>query len=371
MNANRQLIKPVLVSATCLVVIFALLYAWRYMRITSPHSLPMLPLPVATVQAQSRSVVDELQAIGSLQAVQEVLLAPDTAGRVVDILFEAGQIVERDALLVQLYDAPEQADRAAAIAKSDFLQLQLRRSRKLAHIGAEPHELLERRESEHNQAVAAVHQLEARIEQKKIRAPFSGQIGIRRINPGQYLNAGDAIATLTQLDLLYVNFTVPQQDLPKLKPGAHVQVAVDIAPERVFAARISSIEPRVNEETRNVLVQALLPNADHVLKPGMYATARLQLPVTAETIALPLTAIQTSAYGDSVILVQDANAEGIGKAVVVPVKTGRRMGDEVLVTQGLRSGDVVITAGQGRVTPGSAVKITTTLPGAASAVTTR
>jgi multidrug efflux system membrane fusion protein len=350
--------KPIVVATVGLIVVFGALYAWRSTHAAPVGHFEMPPLPVSTLKVQSSGVTNALEAIGSLQAVREVLLAPDTAGRVTSIHFEAGQTVKQGSVLVQLYDAPEQADRAAAAAKADFAQLQLRRSQGLAPTGAEPRELLEQRQAEADQAAAAVKQLDARIQQKTIRAPFSGQIGIRRINPGQYLNAGDAIATLTQLDPLYVNFTVPQQDRSKLKAGASVQVSVDAAPGRVFRAKISSVEPRINGETRNVVVQAQLPNPDRTLQSGMYATARLELPATAEAIALPLTAIQTSASGDSVVLVQAINAEGIGKAVTVPVMTGRRLGEEVLVTKGVKSGDVVVTAGQVRLPPGAAVKIT-------------
>jgi multidrug efflux system membrane fusion protein len=321
-------------------------------------------MPVSTIRVEPRSVAEELQAVASLQAVREVLLAPDTSGRVTAIQFDAGQSVKEGTVLIQLYDAPEQADRAAAAAKADFAQLQLRRSQAMAPTGAEPRELLEQRKAQAAQAVAAVRQLDARIQQKAIRAPFSGQLGIRRINPGQYLNAGDVIATLTQLDPLYVNFTLPQQDLPKLTPGAPVQVTVDAAPGQVFDAKISTIEPRIDGETRNVVVQALLPNADRLLKSGMYATARLALPATTDAIVLPLTAIQTSASGDSVVLVQDADAQGIGKAIAVPVVTGRRLGDEVLVTQGVKPGDIVVMAGQNRLPPGATVKISAPAPAA-------
>jgi multidrug efflux system membrane fusion protein len=352
--------KPIVISIIGLVVVFGLLYAWRATRNggAEHHALP--PMPVSTLRAQSRSIADELQAVGSLQAVREVLLAPDTSGRVTAINFEAGQFVKEGTVLVQLYDAPEQADRAAAAAKADFAQLQLRRSQELAPTGAEPRERLEQRKAEAAQAVAAVRQLDARIQQKAIRAPFSGQLGIRRINPGQYLNAGDGIVTLTQLDPLYVNFTLPQQDLPRLTPGASVQVTVDTAPGQAFDAKVSTIEPRIDGETRNVAVQALLPNADRLLKSGMYATTRLALPATTDAIVLPLTAIQTSASGDSVVLVQGADAQGIGKAVAVPVISGRRLGDDVVVTQGVKSGDIVVTAGQNRLPPGATVKISTT-----------
>ncbi len=356
--------KPIVISVVGLVVVFGLLYAWRAVRSGGAEQQAMPPMPVSTIRAAPRTVADEWQAVGSLQAVHEVLLAPDTSGRVTAVNFDAGQSVKEGAVLIQLYDAPEQADRAAAVAKADFAQLQLRRSQALAPTGAEPRELLEQHKADAAQAAAAVRQLDARIQQKAIRAPFSGQLGIRRINLGQYLNAGDAIATLTQLDPLYVNFTLPQQDMPRLTSGAPVQVMVDAVPGRVFTARISAIEPRIDGETRNVAVQALLPNTDRVLKPGMYVTARLVLPATTDNIVLPLTAIQTSASGDSVVVVKGADAQGVGKAVAVPVVTGRRLGEEVLVTQGVKPGDVVVMAGQNRLPPGATVKINSTPPSA-------
>ncbi|MCA7963622.1 efflux RND transporter periplasmic adaptor subunit [Burkholderia cenocepacia] len=356
--------KPIVISVVGLVIVFGLLYAWRAVRSGGAEQQAMPPMPVSTIRAEPRSVADEWQAVGSLQAVHEVLLAPDTSGRVTAVNFDAGQSVKEGAVLIQLYDAPEQADRAAAVAKADFAQLQLRRSQALAPTGAEPRELLEQHMADAAQTAAAVRQLDARIQQKSIRAPFSGRLGIRRINLGQYLNAGDAIATLTQLDPLYVNFTLPQQDMSRLTSGAPVQVTVDAVPGRVFTARISAIEPRIDGETRNVAVQALLPNTDRLLKPGMYVMARLVLPATTDNIVLPLTAIQTSASGDSVVVVKGADAQGVGKAVAVPVITGRRLGEEVLVSQGVKPGDIVVMAGQNRLPLGAIVKINSTPPSA-------
>jgi multidrug efflux system membrane fusion protein len=350
-------IKPIITSVVGLVIVFGLLFAWRSFR-SEPLSHPVQPpMPVSALQVQSRSVPAELQAVGSLQAVQEVLLAPDTAGRITGIYFEAGQVVEEGTLLVQLYDAPEQADRTAAVAKADFSRWQLSRARELVSSGAEARVLLEQRKAEYDQAAAAIQQLDAHIQQKLIRAPFAGQVGLRRINVGQYLNAGDPIATLTRLAPLYVNFSVPQQELPKLKLDAQVQVTVDSSPGKVFVAQISSIEPRINGDTRNIAVQALLPNSDCELKSGMYVTARLQLPATADAIIVPLTAIETSASGDSVVVVQELTAEGIGKAVKVSVKTGRHIGDDVVVEEGIKPGDVVVTTGQLRIQPAALVKV--------------
>lgn len=362
---NRH-VKPAAISVVGLIVVFSMLYTWRANRNSGAEYQPLPPIPVSTIRAEPRSVADQLQAVASLQAVREVLLAPDTSGRVTGINFEAGQFVKEGDVLIQLYDAPEQADRAAAKAKADFAQLELRRSQALASSGAGSRELLEQRMSEAAQSAAEVKQLDARIQQKVIRAPFSGQLGIRRINPGQYLNAGDEIATLTQLNPLYVNFTLPQQDLPKLTLGALVQVTVDAAPDRVFTARVSTIEPRIDRETRNIAIQALLPNTDQFLKSGMYAMARLTLPASNDAIVLPQTAIQTSASGDSIVLVQDVNAQGIGKTVAVPVITGRRVGDDVIVTRGVKAGDIVVAVGQNRLPPGAVVKISTTPPVIAS-----
>ncbi|MDR3043753.1 MAG: efflux RND transporter periplasmic adaptor subunit [Desulfovibrio sp.] len=359
-------VKPLLVSLISVAVIFGLLFAWRASRVGAAVPRTQSPALVSTICVQPRSVPNELQAVGSVQAVREVLLAPDTSGRVTAINFTAGQVVEQGATLVRLYDAPEQADRSAAVAKADFARQQLRRSQDLASSGAEPRELLERRKAEAVQTAAAVWQLDARIRQKNIRAPFSGQLGIRRINVGQYLEAGDAIATLTQLDPLYVNFALPQQELSRLSPGARVQVAVDAVPGRTFEARVSAIEPRIDGETRNVAIQATLSNPGNLLKSGMYATARLMLPTTGDAIVLPLTAVQTSASGDSVVLVRDADAQGIGQAVAVPVVTGRRLGGDVLVTQGVKAGDIVVVAGQNRLWPGGRVKINPDQPAGAT-----
>ncbi|WP_269617643.1 efflux RND transporter periplasmic adaptor subunit [Zhongshania sp. BJYM1] len=359
--------KPLVVSLIVLVAVFSALYVWRIARVDSQGPYAGQPIPVTATKIVGRTVSNELQALGELQAVHEVLLSPDTAGRVTAIHFEAGQMVNQGALLLQLFDAPEQADLLAASARAEFAQLQLERARELVPVGAESQELLEQRQAEANQAMAGVRQLEARIIQKRIRAPFTGQLGIRRIDLGQYLNPGDVVATLTQLDSLYINFMLPQQALSELSVGALVQVAVDAAPDRLFTAKVSSIEPKVNSETRNILVQAELANQDHSLRPGMYASARLELPPELDAVVLPLTAIQTSAFGDTVVVVRDVNPDGVGEVETVPVTLGRRLGDDVLVEGGVNVGDVVVSAGQNRLPSGAQVKVSFGTPNTSSA----
>lgn len=261
-----------------------------------------------------------------------------------------------------MFDGPELADRRAAQAKAAFAGLQVARSQELAPTGAEPRETLEQRRADRDQAAAAVQQIDARLVQKQVRAPFAGILGIRQVNLGQYLNPGDAVATLTALDSLFVDFALPQQELSRLQPGATVIVTSDAWPGRRFTAKVNAIEPKIGADTRNVTVQALLGNGDRALRPGMYVTAALELPVQQGALLVPATAIQTSAQGDSIIVIRGSNARLGGKAEIVPVQTGRRVGNDVVVTSGLRAGDVIVTEGQLRVQPGAEVKVAGAIP---------
>ncbi len=222
----------------------------------------------------------------------------------------------------------------------------------LAPSGFVTQETLQQRQEDLKQADASVEQLDAQIAQMTIRAPFAGQIGLRKVNLGQYVNAGDALATLTALDQLYANFTVPQQRLSNLKVGGAVTVRTDAFPDRVFEAKINAIEPQVAEDTRNVLVQALFDNPDRLLRPGLFVMVNVVLPPQPDAIVVPVTAIQTSASGESVLVVRD------NKAIGVAVKTGQRIGERVVVEQGLSPGDHIVTSGQLRVMPGAAVQMT-------------
>jgi len=350
-------VGPAAAAAIVMLALFAGLFAWRSARTAQPSAGAPPPTAVVAIQINPTDVPASLPSVGSLRAVREVVLAPEVAGRVVAIRFNSGDAVAAGSTLVQLYDAPERADRAAAVAHAKFTGVQLERSRQLATTGAEPRELLDQRVAEHDQALAAVSQIEARLAQKTIRAPFAGAIGLRKINPGQYLNPGDAIASLTALDQLYVDFSVPQQDFAKLRVGSPVSVTTDAWPGRTFLARVNAIEPQIGEDTRNITIQAVVANADRALRPGLFVTAALQLPPEHGVLVVPATAIQTSASGESVTVIRGPRAQQEGKAEIVPVTTGRRFGDSVVITGGLKPGDVVVTEGQPRVQPGAQVKV--------------
>lgn len=352
---------PYAVTLTLLTGVFGAVFAWRMGRDSGHAAYARPPTPVAAMVIRPETLPQSVEAIGALQAVRQVTLAPEVAGRVVEIHFEAGMTVAEGTPLVQLYDAPQRADRAAAVSRNRFAELQSSRSRGLAPSGFVSQEVLQQREEELNQAKAAIAQLDAQIAQRVIRAPFAGEIGLRRVNLGQYVNAGDALATLTALDTLYVNFSVPQQELSRLHVGGAVAVRTDAYPDRTFDAKINAIEPVVAADTRNVAVQATFANPDRLLRPGLYVTADVELAPRTDAIVVPATAIQTGASGESALLVRD------GKAVAVPIVTGQRVGERIVVERGLKAGDTIVTAGQLRVQPGGAVQVADAAPAAQSA----
>lgn len=349
--------RSVLAVAAVLTVLFALLFTWRWARTAPSEQAAIPPTEVAALVVRAESMPAALEAVGTLQAVREVMLAPETAGRVIAIHFDGGGRVKAGAPIVELFAAPERADRAAAQARADLARSQLERSRSLKVRGAESQQLLDQRQAELDQALAEIQQLDARITQKVVRAPFAGDLGIRRVNPGQYVSAGDPLFSLTAIDELYVNFTVPQQELGKVRVAGTVEVSADAWPGRTFTATINAVEPVIGADTRNVTIQALLANPERLLRPGMYVTARLVLPPEQNAIAVPATAIQTSASGNSVVLVRGPNNAREGTAEIAQVYTGRRIGERVIVTKGLAPGDVIVSEGQLRVQHGAKVRV--------------
>jgi len=344
-------IRGLVIVILVIAALFAGLLGWKKARTAPPPQGAPPPTQVSAMVIQPQSVPVYLESIGSLEAVHQVTLAPETAGRVVAIRFEGGSRVGRGDVLIQLDDRPERADRAAVQARADLANVQLARSQKLAPTGFEPRVTTDQRRADYDAAVAAVRQLDARIAQKAVRAPFAGVLGLRKVNPGQYLNPGDPVASLTALDKLFVNFTLPQQEFSNLRIGGSVEIDTDAFPGQTFRATVNAIEPQVGGDTRNVSVQALMPNPGDRLRPGMYVTARLALPPQPNALVAPATAIVTSASGDSVMLVRG------GKAAPAAVQVGRRIRDTVVIASGLKPGDVIITDGQLRVQPGAPVKV--------------
>ena len=240
--------KTIVVVGAAAALVIAGLWYWRASQ-QQQGGWVAGPIDVVATTVQARKAPVSIEALGELRAVRQVTLAAEVAGRVSAISFQPGQRVKAGTLLVQLDDGPEQADLASAKAAASFAQQQFTRANELAATGAQSREILQQRQAERDQTAALVKQLEARIRQKRIFAPFDGELGLRRIDLGQYLNPGDAVVTLTDLDRLYANFDVPQQELSKLQVGQSLAIRIDTAGVAPVAASISVSEVEVSPST--------------------------------------------------------------------------------------------------------------------------
>lgn len=268
----------VLIAVIVLGSAFYGISTWRDARNAYAASMNAYAPPPTEVSAMVVTLQDlplAIRSVGSLKAVDEVVLAPEVGGRVSDVLFETGDAVLAGAPLLRLYDTTEQAELGSATAQQRFAQIQLERSQKLAPAGTESRQALQQREVESEQAQAAVALIEARIAQKTIEAPFSGVLGLRQVNPGAFVSAGQTIATLTSLDRLHVDFSVPQQQLPNLVVGGNITLTTDVFADRTFSAVITAIDPAISSDTRNVTVQATLDNPDGILRPAVLEDQRI------------------------------------------------------------------------------------------------
>lgn len=321
-------------------------------------SFQMPPEAVTTIVAQEAEWPASLSAIGSVAAVQGVTVSADLPGIVEAIEFDSGRPVETGQILVHLDARQEQAQLVAAEAQLELARLNLGRARGLVAQGIVSQADHDRAVAEHGQAEARVGEIKATIERKQIRAPFAGVLGIRQVNLGQYLNGGDAVVPLQALDPIYVNFTVPQQDVARLRVGGEVRVSAGGGPEA--SGRISAVDSIVDEATRNVQVQATLANPQLRLRPGMFVETRVVLGSTSAVVALPASAISYAPYGDSVYVVADLEGPGglrYRGARQQFVKLGGARGDQVAVVSGVRPGDEVVTSGAFKLRNGAAVKV--------------
>lgn len=328
------------------------------------------PAPVTVATAASESVPRRLMGIGDLAAVHQVVVTPQVGGLVTQIAFQSGAAVKAGDPMVQLDDRTEQADLASYRAQARLAELNLARSRQLALRQNGPQSTADQDQASLDQARAGMAKTEALIAQKLVRAPFAGDLGVRQVELGQYLNPGAAIATLTDLGKLYVNFTLPESQRALLALGQTVQVTVDAYPGTVFEARLTTIDPQVNSDTRTMKLQATLDNPRHQLQPGMFANAAVVLPPREGVVTIPETAVDYTLYGDSVFLLQETkDAEGKAglKVVRTAVQTGTRFDNKVAILKGVSAGDRVVAVGQLKLQDGMAVQIAPAAPPVAPA----
>ncbi len=316
------------------------------------------PEAVTTVVAVQEDWAATLQAIGSLAAVQGVTVSADLPGLVAELSFDSGRMVKSGEVLARLDTRQERAQLAAAEAQLELARLNLGRAQGLSEKGIVSQADYDRAVAEHRQAEARVGEIRATIQRKQIRAPFSGLLGIRQANLGQYLNGGDPVVPLQSLDPIYANFSVPQQEAARLHVGD--AVAVDAEGTGQFTGRITAVDSVVDVATRNVQVQATLRNPEGRLRPGMFVKTQVALGSSAPVVALPASAVSYAPYGDSVFVVeaiQGPKGESYRGARQQFVKLGGARGDQVAVLSGVKPGEEIVSSGVFKLRNGTAVRV--------------
>lgn len=353
-----------ILSILAMILLIAGIAGWKALQISKAIAMGkafrMPPDAVTSLVVKESETAPSLEAVGSVASLQGVMLGADLPGTISEILFESGSHATNGQILVRLDTRQEEAQLRTAKAKLDLAHQNLDRSRDLRAKNVIAEYAYEEARAQFQSAEASVDETQAMIDRKTIRAPFTGDLGIRQVNTGQYLKSGDPIVQLESLDPIYVNFALPQQNFGKLAVGQQLMVKADGIPEKAFPGKITAINSAVDTSTRNIQIQGTVANPDHLLRSGMFAGVHLILPNLEKAIMVPATAIQYAPYGDSIFVIEtmkDPNGKeylGVRQQAVV---LGKTQGDQVAVLKGLKPGDHIATSGTFKLHHGGAVKV--------------
>jgi membrane fusion protein (multidrug efflux system) len=318
------------------------------------------PEAVTTIVAQVEEWPSTLSAIGTMAAVQGVTVSADLPGTVDRIAFESGRPVRQGEILAELDTRQERAQLSALEAQRDLARLNFNRMKGLLSERVISQAEFDRAVAEQKQTEAQVGEIQATIQRKTVRAPFSGILGIRQVNRGQYLAAGDPLVPLQSLNPIYANFGVPQQELGQIRIGHRIKLTSDDVSATEFSGRVTAIDSLVDKTTRNIQVQATLNNPDGKLRPGMFVQTELSLGSSRSVITLPASAISYASFGDSVFVVTDLKGQngqtyrGVRQQFV---KLGGTRGDQIAIASGVKEGEEVVTSGVFKLRNGAAVVV--------------
>ena len=367
------MLRRMLIMLGAVILVVLVLAAFKFNSIYSQiqqFKAPKPPINVEVVKSRREPWQSQLPAIGTLTASQGIDLSVEIAGTISDVQFRSGEKVRQGQPIVLLDSEIEQASLAAAEADRHLAKVEFERARSLIDGQAISRSEFDRLNAQSQKAVATVAQLQASLAKKRILAPFSGTIGIRQVDVGDFVAAGTAIATLQDLSTLFVDFYLAEQQIPLLALDQRVAIKVAAFPEDVFEGRIVAINPKVEITTRNVQVRAELANPGERLLPGMFADLQVLLPSEEPKVVVPETAITYTLYGNSVLAVKEGQppepeegAEAPGRSepyLVVErrfVKTGERRGGQVVILDGVEAGEQVVIAGQLKLDSGAHVAI--------------
>ena len=320
--------------------------------------------PLQTVSTTTAGYLDwlpKLEAVGSLETVQGTNISAEVSGIIAEIHFKQGDNVKLGAPLLQLRADDDIAKLESLKATAKLADITYKRDQAQFDANTISKQTLDISKANLDVAVANIAQQQALVNKKLIRAPFSGRLGVRLVNVGQYLDAGTAIGTLQALDTIFIDFFLPQQALATIKTGQKVTLNTDVYPAQDFSGDITVINPKIDINTRNVWVRATLKNPEHKLLPGMYVTVNVTTGLAQRYITLPRTAIAFNPFGSTVYLVETKGMDDQGKprliAKQVFVTMGESRGDQVAVLNGINEGDIVVTSGQIKLRNGTPVAI--------------
>ena len=353
--------KRIIYSILGLVVIIAILGGIKALQIGAmiDQGKKYVPPPetVTTALARAETWDTALTAVGTLSAVQGVTVAAELPGKVVNISFEPGATVKKGDLLVKQDTTSEEAQLPGAVAQVTLTRSNRQRAETLLKEKIISQADYDTSVASYEQAMAQAENIRATIAKKTIRTPFSGRLGTRLVNLGQILREGDPVVSLQSLDPIYVDFTIPQQELTRLKIGLPVTVTTDALPGETILGRITTISPQIDADTRAVKLQATVTNKAEKLRAGMYVTVSVGLPVRQKVLIIPATAVMYAPYSDSVFVVEQAK-DGKGKIVRQQfVRLGEKRGDFVVVTSGLKEGEIMVSTGVFKLRNGQSVVV--------------
>jgi len=316
------------------------------------------PETISSAVAHEEQWQDTLTAVGSVNAEQGVMVSPEIAGNVSEIDFESGATVRKGDLLLKLDTSSEEAQMRAAEAQVDWAKVSAERLRTLRTNNTVSQSELDQAEAALKQAQANADQIQSVIGKKNIRAPFDGRLGIRLVNLGESLAVGRSIVSLQSLTPVFVDFSLPQQDLSQLKTGQAVQVTCDAYPDQKFEGALTAINPDLDATTRSVTLRATFENTNQLLRPGMFVRVAVVLPQAQPVLAIPATAVLSAPFGDSVYVIEPSTNSAGGLVVRQQiVRTGPVQGNSVSVLSGLKPGDRVASAGLFKLRNGSPVTV--------------
>jgi membrane fusion protein (multidrug efflux system) len=321
----------------------------------------MPPFNVETELAQAESWQNSLKAIGTLVAVNGIELKTETEGRVIKLAFESGTEVKKGALLLQLDASEEQAELEALQAQLKLARLDYQRDRKLIKQNSVAQSTLDKSRAQLEKAQADIARIKAVIAKKTLYAPFTGRIGLRQIDLGEYVQKSQSIASLQSMNPLYVNIALPEKHLPHLYVDQSAEVYLDALPDKVLQAKINAIDAEVSPNSRNILAQATLDNPQQQLVPGMFAKVRVLLKQQDDVVSVPETAVSYSLYGNSVFVVESAEGDEAAQQVKRRyVKLGRSENGRVAILDGVKAGEQVVSAGGLKLRDGANVTVKNT-----------